>query len=152
MPALIIRAQSRAQESSRQSPYPYPFRPLIRIGQEGLSKPALIVRNRLPWSHRGGRLVVGWRKPPAAAVATKPTSGQIGQTWNETPGGAIDGINAAFTLATTPVPAISLLLTRNGLLQRAGSGNDFTLSGSTITFESSAIPQTGDWLLASYTT
>lgn len=72
--------------------------------------------------------------------------------WNETPGGTVNGSNAAFTLAGGPSPSNSLLLFKNGMLQRAGSGNDFTLSGSTVTFEAGNIPATGDVLLASYTT
>ncbi len=70
--------------------------------------------------------------------------------WNETPGGVVDGVNAVFTLVSTPSPAGALMLFVNGVLQRAGAGNDFTLSGSTVTFEAGAIPQTGDILLATY--
>ncbi len=65
-----------------------------------------------------------------------------------TPSGTINGSNAVFTVPSTPNPAASLHLTRNGLVQK--SGTDFTLSGATITFTGSAIPQTGDLLLASY--
>ncbi len=67
---------------------------------------------------------------------------------NEVPGGTIDGANQVFTLTAPPVPESSLLLYRNGLLQK--SGYDFTLSGATITFVEAATPQTGDVLLASY--
>lgn len=72
--------------------------------------------------------------------------------WNATPTGTINGSNATFTLAAPPSPAGSLLLFKNGMLQRAGSGNDFTLSSSTVTFEAGNVPATGDVLLASYTT
>ena len=65
-----------------------------------------------------------------------------------TPSGAVDGINAVFTLSSTPNPPQSLILTRNGLVQK--SGTDFALSGASITFVSAAIPRTGDLLLASY--
>lgn len=67
---------------------------------------------------------------------------------NEAPQGTIDGANQVFTLTAPPVPESSLLLYRNGLLQK--SGYDFTLSGNTITFVEAATPQTGDVLLASY--
>jgi hypothetical protein len=65
-----------------------------------------------------------------------------------TPAGAVNGANAVFTLPSAPNPAASLVLTRNGLVQKAGT--DFTLSGPTITFAAAAVPQTGDLLTASY--
>jgi hypothetical protein len=68
---------------------------------------------------------------------------------SETPGGTVNGSNDEFTLANTPV-AGSLHLFVNGIRQRPGSGNDYTISGGTITFESGAIPQTNDVLLADY--
>jgi len=67
----------------------------------------------------------------------------------ETPGGTVNGSNATFTLANTPASG-SLHLFVNGIRQRAGSGNDYTISGDTITFETAAIPLTGDVLLADY--
>ncbi|MBV8552706.1 MAG: hypothetical protein JOY54_15520 [Acidobacteriaceae bacterium] len=66
----------------------------------------------------------------------------------ETPSGTIDGSNPTFTLAQAPVPAASLSLYRNGLVQTVGV--DFTLYGSTITFLSEAIPQSNDVLVAYY--
>jgi hypothetical protein len=67
-----------------------------------------------------------------------------------TPTGTINGTNLVFTLPNAPSPAASLQLFINGILQRAG-GIDFTLSGSTITFASTAAtPQTGQNLLAYY--
>jgi len=70
--------------------------------------------------------------------------------FNETPSGTIDGVNATFTLVNTVAPANSLMLYKNGLLQAAGVSNDFTLSGSTITFNAGAIPKSGDTLIATY--
>ena len=66
---------------------------------------------------------------------------------NETPGGAINSSNTAFTLAFAPSPAGSLELFYNGLLQKSG-GVDFTLAGLNITFASA--PVTGSTLLAWY--
>lgn len=74
----------------------------------------------------------------------------VTQVDNETPSGTIDGVNAAFTLANNPDPDSSLRLSLNGLRMRSGAGNDYTLSGVTITFETDQIPQTGDVLLADY--
>ena len=66
----------------------------------------------------------------------------------ETPGGTVDGTNTAFSLSDAPAPGGSLLLFRNGLLQKAGV--DYTLAGSTVTFLAGSTPQPGDLLLASY--
>ena len=52
--------------------------------------------------------------------------------YNETPTGTIDGANAVFTLANTPATN-SLQVFLNGAFQTAG-GEDYTLSGATITF------------------
>jgi hypothetical protein len=67
---------------------------------------------------------------------------------SETPGGSINGTNATFSLAFTPSPAASLELYRNGVLLKQSV--DYSLSASTVTFLSGAIPQTGDLLTADY--
>ena len=68
---------------------------------------------------------------------------------SEIPTGTINGTNLAFTLAFAPSPAVSLKLYKNGLL--LSQSGDYTVSGSTITFASTATaPQIGDSLLASY--
>jgi hypothetical protein len=66
----------------------------------------------------------------------------------ETPAGPINGSNLTFTLQSAPNPAASLLLYRNGILQKGAL--DYTLTGSTVEFLSAAVPQSGDILLASY--
>lgn len=71
--------------------------------------------------------------------------------WEETPSGVVDGVNTVFTLTKNPKPLNSLLLFLNGVKLREGAGNDYTLSGKTITFESGMIPETGDLLIANYT-
>jgi hypothetical protein len=38
----------------------------------------------------------------------------------------------------------------NGLRQFLGTGNDYTFSGTTITFLTGAVPQTGDILFVDY--
>jgi hypothetical protein len=67
---------------------------------------------------------------------------------SETPTGLINGSNLVFTLASTPAPAESLELYRNGI--RLSPIVDYTLSGNTITFVSGAQPQTGDIFRAQY--
>ena len=65
----------------------------------------------------------------------------------ETPTGAVDGVNVTFTLANTPTLGTEQVYW-NGLLQDLGSGNDYTISGGTITFTSP--PQVGDKIRVSY--
>lgn len=72
---------------------------------------------------------------------------QITLVFNEVPSGTIDGTNATFTLAHTPV-AGTLLLFVNGLLMN--EGGDYTLSTNTITFAAGAKPEAGDWMKATY--
>ncbi len=78
------------------------------------------------------------------------TSGSSGPGFadGETPAGNVNGSNTVFTLAQAPAPASSLQIFRNGILQK--NGVDYTVSGSTVTFGSASVPQTGDLLLASY--
>ena len=65
----------------------------------------------------------------------------------ETPTGSVNGTNTSFALANTPV-AGSESVFLNGILQEPGSGNDYTISGSTITYLTA--PVTGDRIRVSY--
>lgn len=75
---------------------------------------------------------------------------------NEVPSGTINGTNPNFTLAHSPLidsvnnSNSTLVVFKNGLRQKIGMGNDYTLSTNTITFLSGAIPSGGDQLLADY--
>jgi hypothetical protein len=89
----------------------------------------------------GDLLVASYRVDGALAVA-------LGIVDAETPSGAIDGSNSVFTLAGAPNPARSLLVYRNGLLQKEGV--DYTLSGNAITFAAASVPVPGDILTVSY--
>lgn len=66
----------------------------------------------------------------------------------ETPAGTVNGLNATFTLASTPVPAASLQLYRNGILLK--SGLDYNLTANSVTFVPVAVPRLGDVVQASY--
>lgn len=66
----------------------------------------------------------------------------------EVPSGTPNGTVTVFTLTNTPSPAASLEVYRNGVLQRQGV--DYTVSGTSITFASGSIPQTGDLLQSFY--
>jgi hypothetical protein len=65
----------------------------------------------------------------------------------ETPTGTINGVNTTFTLAATPVVGSERVFL-NGLLQEPGAGNDYTISGVTITYLTA--PATGDRLRVNY--
>ena len=81
-----------------------------------------------------------------ASLTASAVPGALNFADEETPAGAIDGVNKVFTLGHTPNPAASLQLF-NGLMQKPG-GNDYTLAGNTITF--TAAPSVGSTLLAWY--
>jgi hypothetical protein len=66
---------------------------------------------------------------------------------NETPSGTINGTNPTFTLANTPTVG-SERIYLNGQRLFPGAGNDYTISGATITMLT--IPLTGDRLTADY--
>lgn len=78
------------------------------------------------------------------AAGIQRTSGFVDR---ETPSGSVNGSNTAFTLANTPV-AGSEHVYLNGLLQDPGAGNDYTISGATITYLTA--PLTGDKIRVSY--
>lgn len=71
---------------------------------------------------------------------------------NETPSGTVNGSNTTFTLASTPAAGSagisSVRLYLNGQLLEQGSGNDYTISGTSITMLFA--PTTGDKLRAYY--
>jgi hypothetical protein len=71
----------------------------------------------------------------------------VGFVDQQTPTGAINGVNPVFTLSQTPSPSNSLEVYRNGLLLSAGV--DYLLNGAMITFIALA-PQPTDTLLCSY--
>lgn len=80
--------------------------------------------------------------PTFQAAAAAPND------YQETPSGSINGSNTAFTLAHTPSAATNVNLFLNGVQQRQGAGNDYTISGATITYLTA--PPTGATLNAIY--
>lgn len=65
----------------------------------------------------------------------------------ETPTGSINSSNTSFSLANTPVSGSEQVFL-NGMLQEPGAGNDYTISGGTITYLNA--PITGDRLRVTY--
>jgi hypothetical protein len=83
----------------------------------------------------------------SAAVASTDFMAPASFVTRETPTGTVNGVNATFTLANTPL-ANTEEIYLNGLLQEPGAGNDYTISTSTITMLN--IPATGDRLRVNY--
>jgi hypothetical protein len=83
----------------------------------------------------------------SAAVASTDYMAQSSFVTRETPGGTINGVNTTFTLANTPLVNTEQIFL-NGLLLEPGAGNDYTISGATITML--IVPATGDRLKANY--
>lgn len=67
--------------------------------------------------------------------------------FDETPSGTVNGVNTTFTLGNTPASG-TVQLWIEGWKLVPGAGNDFTISGSTITLTSA--PLTGERLYANY--
>jgi hypothetical protein len=90
---------------------------------------------------------------PAAGTFVKKTLTEtqtiLGCRWslNEIPAGAIDGINVTFTLAHTPIGG-QIMLYLNGQYMTVGVGEDYILSGITITMAAPLIP--GDKIRTNY--
>jgi len=82
-----------------------------------------------------------------AAVAGTDFMAPANFVVRETPTGAINGVNVTFTLANTPVAGTEQIFL-NGILQEPGAGNDYTISGATITYLTA--PLTNDRLKATY--
>lgn len=78
-----------------------------------------------------------------AYTPTNPTN----FVWNEAVAGSVNGVNTVFTVAGTPVSG-QIMLFVNGVLQKSGAGNDFTISGTNITMLYA--PLTGSVLTATY--
>ncbi len=65
----------------------------------------------------------------------------------EVPSGLVNGSNTTYTLANTPVVGTEQVYL-NGILLDVGAGNDYTISGATITML--VTPQTNDKLRVTY--
>jgi hypothetical protein len=83
----------------------------------------------------------------SAATASSDYMAPASFVTRETPTGTINGSNTTFTLANTPLSGTEMVFL-NGILQDAGAGNDYTISGGTITML--AAPATGDKLRVTY--
>lgn len=69
------------------------------------------------------------------------------EKFNTTPTGTVNGVNAAFTLASTPVVGTEAVFL-NGQRMFPGAGNDYTIAGTAVTML--VVPVTGDRITADY--
>lgn len=92
-----------------------------------------------------GAGVVGSVLSDSGAWVALPGGGT--PVYEEVPSGSINSSNVTFALANTPLSS-SQRVYKNGLRQQAG--NDYTISGSTITFAGGNIPQSGDIIVVDY--
>lgn len=83
--------------------------------------------------------------PGTTAAATGLSSSNF--VTRETPSGSVNGSNTAFTLANTPTAGTEEVFL-NGILQEPGAGNDYTISGATITYLTA--PVSGDKIRVNY--
>lgn len=85
-----------------------------------------------------------------AVVYVQDLAGTLSPTnfvTEETPSGTINGSNTTFTLANTPT-AGTVKLYLNGVRQKSGAGNDYTITTNTITMTTA--PVSGDVMIVDY--
>lgn len=85
--------------------------------------------------------------PGSITIATTGVITSASIVTEEVPSGTINGVNDTFTLANTPIAGTVRVYLR-GLRRKSGGGNDYTISGTTITMIT--IPQTGDAFFVDY--
>ena len=68
---------------------------------------------------------------PAGYITTSGALGASNLVTNESVTGVIDGANTAFGIASAPIGLFQLFM--NGILQEPGAGNDYTMTGTSIT-------------------
>lgn len=89
---------------------------------------------------------------PGGNLTISSTGGGSGTTsviaWSEIPAGTADGVNTVFSISNIPDPTTALMLFVNGVLQRQGALNDYSLSGTSIQFNWA--PQSASNVIATY--
>jgi len=81
--------------------------------------------------------------PPVLRIAAQSSINFVN---GEIPQGLVDGVNTAFSLVHAPGATLDLY--RNGVHLQVGQ--DYTVSGTSITFLAGAIPLQGDTLVCNY--
>jgi hypothetical protein len=63
--------------------------------------------------------------------------------------GSINGTNLVYTMPNVPVSSTEMIFV-NGVFQQRGAGNDYQITGNTVTFEIGNAPSIGSILLCTY--
>jgi len=119
------------------------------------AKGTLVVYNGTDWVNLGvgtNTQVLTADSAEAAGVKWAAAAGSgdgLTRVYNEAPSGTKNGVNLVFTLANTP-SAGTVRLYKNGMRMTVGAGNDYTVSGATVTFEAGQAPGASDNLIADY--
>jgi hypothetical protein len=99
--------------------------------------------------------LLGWVAAlPAAAQTVQPPAnlqtaiGMSAIPITEVPAGAMNGVNAVFTLSQAPLTNTQAIY-RNGMCLFPACG-DYQIAGNVLTFQPGALPQPGDKLVAMY--
>lgn len=87
-----------------------------------------------------------WTAGTTAAATGLSTSNFVTR---ETPSGTLNSSNPTFTLANTPTPGTEEVFF-NGALLEPGAGNDYTISGATLTMLTVYIPAPTDKIRVNY--
>ena len=115
----------------------------LAVKDEGITEPKLAMNNApadgkvIAWNDSG---YMEWVDPDVTAV----TEGDI---IVENESANCNSSNTDFTLGSSPV-VNSVQVFLNGLLQESGSGKDYTLAGTTVSFATA--PETDDILIIHY--
>ena len=116
----------------------------LEVKDDGITEPKLAMNNApsdgyfISWNQTGGYME--WKSVDETYV----TEGDIVK---EDESANCNGVTTDFTLDNTPITA-SVQVYLNGLLQQEGSGNDYTLSGTTVSFNEA--PEDDDLLIIHY--
>lgn len=112
---------------------------------DGIDITTGVIKVKAPAAATSG-LTVG---PSGVALAVAEAAALLAPRFvmGEVPSGTIDGTNAAFTTANAFISG-KLQVFLNGVLQEVGGGNDYTVSGQTITFTTA--PYVGDKIAVNY--
>lgn len=70
-------------------------------------------------------------QPSYSDLSGTPTPPTLNQA---APTGTINGSNTSFTLSPTPTASADVTCFQNGLMLQQGAGNDYTISGATLTW------------------
>lgn len=84
----------------------------------------------------------------ATRVTISGGGGSGGNVTAEEPSGTKNGVNRTFSLSTSIAPGATLWLECGGIILNPGAGNDYQVSGTTITFEDGRQPEADETLRA----